>query len=128
MAANALKLKVPNPAGRQTADQLHTARRRHLSNTCRISCVFVHFQVHLFAMGGRREISHRAFIYAGSRVIEAGGLAGPEPRTTAFSGWWFREMLADPDRADAEGSSPAGLQSIPGKDRSSSPAQDGDLL
>ncbi len=44
-----------------------------------------------------------------------------------FSGWWFREMPADRDRADAEGSSPVGLQSVSGKDQSSSPEQNGDL-
>ncbi|MGB9276965.1 MAG: hypothetical protein WCC08_17195 [Terrimicrobiaceae bacterium] len=55
-------------------------------------------------------------------LFEKTGLSG------VFSGWWFREVLADQGRADAEGSSPAGLQSIPGKDRSSSPAQNGDLL
>ena len=44
-----------------------------------------------------------------------------------FSGWWFREMPADQDRADAEGSSPVGLQSVSGKDQSSSPGQNRDL-
>jgi NhaP-type Na+/H+ or K+/H+ antiporter len=47
--------------------------------------------------------------------------------SSVFSGWWFREMPADQDRADAEGSSPMGLQSVSGKDQSSSPEQDGDL-
>ena len=48
MAANALKLKVPSPTGSQTADQLHTFRRK---DTCQILAgfhaflgVFEHFR------------------------------------------------------------------------------------
>ena len=55
-------------------------------------------------------------------LFEKTGLSG------VFSGWWFREVLADQDRADAEGSSPVGLQSVSGKDQSSSPEQNDDLL
>ena len=40
MAANALKLKVPSPTGSQTADQLHTARRKF---TCQILAGFPAF-------------------------------------------------------------------------------------
>ena len=44
-----------------------------------------------------------------------------------FSGWCFPEKPGDQDGADAEGSSQAGWQSIPGKDRDSSPERNGNI-
>jgi hypothetical protein len=58
---------VRKPGGPRTRVASAARTKRHLSNTCRISGVFVHFWAHLFAMGGRREISNRPLFM---RVLE----------------------------------------------------------
>ena len=46
-----------------------SSTRSHLSDTSRISCVFVHFWPLPFAMGLKRGIANGAFVYGGYRVI-----------------------------------------------------------